>query len=85
MKSLNTILNEGLADWDEGDFEKSIKKETSKTAIKKHIIDWIVSKNINRTIKSRIKIDTTTEPWTVNYDEDISLYGGDRITNGMFQ
>ena len=45
MKTLNqyimesigskTALKEGLADWDEGDFEKSIKKETSKPAIQK--------------------------------------------------
>ena len=37
MKELNEYIKEGLADWDEGDFEKSIKKETSKPVLKKQI------------------------------------------------
>ena len=95
MKNLKSILIEGLADWDEGDFEKSIKKETSKSAIKKLIIDYIFTNYsresyIDKKIyKNKIKIDTSTTPWTVDYDGDLYLktWLKDelRLTNGMFQ
>ena len=42
----------GLADWDEGDFEKSMKKETSKYALKKPIRQYIKEKYFkNNSIK----------------------------------
>ena len=76
----------GLADWDEGDFEKSIKKETSKTSIKKEIIEWIVTNSSNRIYKNKFKFDTTTTPWTIDYDGSI-IFKGDAefITNGLFK
>ena len=86
MKKLKNILIEGLADWDEGDFEKSIKKETSKTAIKKHITDWIVSNNLHRTYKNRITINTDSIPWVVDYRGAFNLsYNSEALTNGLFE
>ena len=86
MKKLKNILIEGLADWDEGDFEKSIKKETSKTVIKKQIIDWIVSNNLHRTYKNRITINTDSIPWIVDYRGAFNLsYNSEALTNGLFE
>lgn len=76
----------GLADWDEGDFEKSIKKETSKTSIKKEIIEWIVTNSSNRIYKNKFKFDTTTTPWTIDYDGNIFFKkDATKLTSDLFQ
>ena len=86
MKNLKDILVEGLADWDEGDFEKSIKKETSKTAIKKEIIDWIDKNTMYKLVKSKLKFDTSTMPWVVDYPDFIRIkMTASSLTNGLFQ
>ena len=86
MKNLKNVIKEGLADWDEGDFEKSIKKETSKSAIKKYIIDWLEENCSYKIFKSKIKFDTSTTPWTLNYDDSIIFNNGiTKLTNGLFQ
>ena len=89
MRSLNDYILEGLADWDEGDFEKSIKKETSKVAIEKQIINWIKENTIERIIIKDLEFDWSTTPITVNYTNckgEITFKKSiDVLTNGLFQ
>ena len=88
MKDLKEYIKEGLADWDEGDFEKSIKKETSKQALKKIITDWIVenASPFIRIYKNKIKFDFNTDPITVDYDGNYTMRSYiDSLTNGIFQ
>ena len=81
-----TTLKEGLADWDEGDFEKSIKKETSKPALKKIITDWLITNSRCNVYKNKIKFDFNTYPITVDYDGDIQFKNHiTSLTNGIFQ
>jgi hypothetical protein len=86
MKNLKEYINEGLADWGDSDeFDKKISKQTSKSAIKTEIIEWI--KNNTKSIKkTKLKFDFNTTPITVNYDGDIRYTTtATSLTNDIFQ
>jgi hypothetical protein len=87
MKSLNSYINEGLADWGEDNtLNKKISKQTTKTVIKKEITDWIVNNANGRIYKNKLKFDFDTSPITIDYDGDIELkWKVDSLTNGLFQ
>ena len=87
MKSLNTYITEGLADWgDDKSFGKKISKQTTKDAIKQEIIEWIESNTQDRIYKNKIKFDFSTSPITINYDGDIKYASSiTSLTNGLFQ
>ena len=72
MKSLNTYVIEGLADWSDDKLDKKISKQTTKAAIKKEIIDWIKD-NVKTIKKTNLKFDFNTSPITVNYDGDVEF------------
>ena len=77
----------GLADWvDDESLAKVMKKGTSKSEIKKEIIDWIIENTIGG-IKEKIEIDATTPvPMIVNYDGSIIFNGEAKsITNDLFE
>ena len=83
MKNLKSILIEGLADWDEGDFEKSIKKDTSLRNLEWRIKDWIKENTFcdSRSIRvygdeAPYKVDTK---WVI-FNKDVEA-----ITNGLFK
>lgn len=73
MKSLNTYISEGLADWSDDKLDKKMSKQTTKTAIKKEIIDWIMgnfSREFNQKqpiVKSEIKINFDSNNIIVDY------------------
>lgn len=100
MKSLNTYISEGLADWSDDKLDKKMSKQTTKTAIKKEIIDWIMdnfSREFNQRqpiVKSKIKINFDSNNIIVDYDGDLyikyrdntgSVINRDNYTNGLFQ
>ena len=87
MKSLNTYINEGLADWgDDKSINKKLSKQTSKTAVKNEIIEWIQSNTMYRIYKNKLKFNFDTSPITVDYEGDVGIkYGSDSLTNGIFQ
>ena len=87
MKNLKEYINEGLADWGEDNtLNKKISKQTTKSAIKKEIIDWVITNSVGRMFKNRFTFDFDTTPITVNYDGNIALTPYvDSLTNGLFQ
>ena len=87
MKSLNTYINEGLAEWgDDKAINKKLSKQTTKTAVKNEIIDWIVNNTNGRIYKNKLKFNFDTTHITVDYDGDIELnWKADSLTNGLFQ
>jgi hypothetical protein len=100
MKSLNTYISEGLADWSDDKLDKKMSKQTTKTAIKKEITDWIMdnfSREVNQRppiVKSKIKINFDSNNIIVDYDGDLyikyrdntgNVINRDNYTNGLFQ
>ena len=86
MKSLNTYVIEGLADWSDDKLNKKLSKQTTKTAVKNEIIDWIVNNTNGRIYKNKLKFNFDTNPITIDYDGDIELnWKVDSLTNGLFQ
>lgn len=87
MKSLNTYVIEGLADWgDDNTLNKKLSKQTSKLAIKKEITDWIVNNADGRIYKNKLKFNFDTNPITIDYEGNIVLrWDVDSLTNGLFQ
>ena len=80
-----TALKEGLSDWGDDRLSKKIDKQTTKTAIKQEIIEWM-NKNTNGVYRNKLKFDFNTSPITVDYKGDIVLrWGVDSLTNNMFQ
>ena len=86
MKSLNTYVIEGLADWSDDKLDKKISKQTSRTVIKKEITDWIVNNTYGRIYKNKLKFNFDTDPITIDYEGDIELnWKVESLTNGLFQ
>lgn len=100
MKSLNTYITEGLADWGDDTLNKRMSKQTTKTAIKNEIIEWIMenfARDFNqkqRIIKNKIKINYNPDGIVVDYDGDLYLKYCDNTgirmdrtdyTNGVFK
>ena len=84
MKSLNTYINEGLADWSDDKLGKRMDELTSKAAIKKEIIDWIKN-NVKSIQGNKLKFDFNTTPITVDYYDDVDFKTNiTSLTNGMF-
>ena len=86
MKNLKEYIKEGLFD-DLDKIEKVGGMESNAEQLKKEIIDWIIKNNKERIYKNKIKIDTTTTPWTVDYEDNIQLQQSITSLNndGMFQ
>ena len=86
MENLRKYLIEGLADWDEGDFEKSIKKETSKQAIQKTIRKWVRDNYLGAKVNSLV-FNWTDDGIIVDYtrDELYIKHGATSLTNGLFK
>jgi hypothetical protein len=86
MKNLKEYVYEGLADWEDDKLNKKISKQTTKSVIKNEIIDWLENNCSYKISKSKIKLNTSTTPWTLNYDGDIVFnYNITALTNGLFQ
>jgi hypothetical protein len=87
MKNINVYIKEGLADWGEDKtLNKKISKQTTKTAIKQEITDWIIANTHYSICKTKLKFDFNTSPVTVNYTGIIKFkYEINSLTNGLFQ
>ena len=85
MKSLNTYVIEGLADWSDDKLDKKISQQTTKSAIKKEIIDWLKN-NVKLIQENKLNFDFNTTPITVDYDDNIGFKDNiTSLTNGTFQ